>query len=276
MSPIETSRDFAFLQRYAVENVHGGDREGYAFYCLGGEEFIGERLRGGALFEDQSIRTISRLLEPESVVLDVGAHIGLYSVALGKQLTRGHVYAFEPQPMLFTLLSLNLLENRVPHYDIYNTAIAARLSTATMQRAVADGKGAGRAVDYRTDDQYNFGGLAIGRGGQLTTTIALDDFVDKMRLSRVDLLKVDVEGAEPFVFYGARRTIKRHRPIIHFERNRKRVTAAMTKALGERPGGRAATFDVLAYLATLGYEGYEMPFHNVLGVPKERRQPEGE
>jgi hypothetical protein len=91
-------------------------------------------------------------------------------------------------------------------------------------------------------------------------------------VGRVSVLKVDVEGAEPLVFYGARRLIERDRPMILFERNEKGVSAEMRQAL-QLPA-EVAAFDVVAFCAQLGYQSLvELPRDNFMLVhPDSERQ----
>jgi hypothetical protein len=118
-------------------------------------------------------------------------------------------------------------------------------------------------VDY--DDgamPANYGGIQIdaeGAPAEIRTLDALD--TDAVRL-----LKVDVEGAEPLVFFGAQATIRRHRPLILFEQNYKRLEAEVLERLGVPSEVRE--FRVADYCRSLGYHlPVELVRENFLLLP---------
>jgi hypothetical protein len=75
--------------------------------------------------------------------------------------------------------------------------------------------------------------------------------IDSMNLSRLDVIKVDVEGAEPIVFHGARQTIKKHLPIIIFEKNFQSVTSDMKNSMNLEK--EVYDFDIVKFASKLGY-----------------------
>ena len=70
-------------------------------------------------------------------------------------------------------------------------------------------------------------------------------------IPRLDLLKVDVEGAEPLVFYGAKNTIKKHKPIILFEKNNQLITQSMITHM--KLPKKVYMFEIMEYAISLGY-----------------------
>eukprot|EP00966_Prymnesium_polylepis_P201664 4672627-Prymnesium_polylepis.1 len=72
------------------------------------------------------------------------------------------------------------------------------------------------AAAQNTAHALNYGGRSIGGGGERVRLLAIDEM--EWGQTSVSVLKVDVEGSEPLVVYGARRTIRRWRPTIYFER----------------------------------------------------------
>lgn len=154
------------------------------------------------------------LLKPGDVAIDVGANVGVISVALGLAVgATGRVHAFEPQPLLYDILCRNLAR--------------AGLDNATAYRAiVAEEVGNGTFVDVRavpTDRTLNFGGISANtRIGPPFGTMAPTDIrtIDTLGLDRCDFIKIDVEGGEHRVLAGATDTIRRHRPILSIECDR--------------------------------------------------------
>ncbi len=147
---------------------------------------------------------IRRLLERGSVVLDVGANFGYYALTIAATLQREcEIHAFEPHPVTNCRLVKHIQWN-----GMANVVHAHRL-------AVTDVAGSARMVD-RPD---NSGATRIsgGDGGFEVQTVTLDEFAANQRLSRVDFVKIDVEGVEARVLRGGRRTFEHFKPIILIE-----------------------------------------------------------
>lgn len=258
---------------YRLCNPYRDRKRSYRLWCAPNDEFVAGWLERGWLFEPQNLHLLANLLKPKSVVLDIGAHIGTYSVFLARNVRGCTVHAFEPQLPLFELLLKNLALNGIENCTPYNLAVAHRQLFTSLQRAVGDGTGAGKALSYEHKGRYNYAGISLGLGRHFAACIAVDQFIEQIKAQRLDLLKVDVEGAEPFVFYGARQAITDFRPIIHFEENYKRVTKELAAALKTKLGSAPARFSIRSYLARRRYSYFRLPFDNVMLLPDERINP---
>ena len=258
------------IREFAVSIPYGKSKKRYFLSCAAADEYVVGWMKRGWPFEPFNLYVLSKILRARSVIFDVGAHIGTYSVILGKLCPQSSIYAFEPQVPLYSILLNNLSKNRVENCTPFNLAIAHRETISAMQRAVSDGTGTGKTVSYNTREKYNFGGLSVGMGEHVVACISLDSFVNKARLNQIDLLKIDVEGAEPFVFFGAREILKKHRPIIHFEANGKRITTELARGLGSTTRSQAAGFSIQKLLGGKNYLYVRMPFDNIMLVPQER------
>jgi FkbM family methyltransferase len=144
-----------------------------------------------------------RLLRPESVVLDVGANFGLYTAAAGRFLNKngGRLYAFEANPHTFKLLQWTLYANRLvrnPNVVAVNALVGESGGRGTLYYR-PEALGGATASDFGK-------GYADGRSVEVEM-IAIDEFLPPDL--PVDLVKIDVEGYEPFVLRGMRRTIQR-------------------------------------------------------------------
>ncbi len=117
-------------------------------------------------------------LPPTPVILDVGAHIGAFSVAAHSHFKNARIIAFEPHPDNFVYLQRN-----APFVQAVNAAI-----TNTEGKAYLDS-------ENRAASAY-----ALGDRGLVVETKSLRPYIEREK--RVDLLKVDIEGAERGVFEG--------------------------------------------------------------------------
>lgn len=164
-------------------------------------------------FEHTEIDFILRMLQPGITFFDAGANTGLFSLAAGKKLggQPSAIYAFEPCPSTFAILKKNLLQNSLTNVH----AISAALSDSTGEANLyvnAEWKDALNSLEYPnyTDAEI------VGR--ERVRTITLDEFVEREGIARVDLLKVDVEGAERLVFRGGQKLLSRSdAPMILYE-----------------------------------------------------------
>ncbi|WP_193186574.1 FkbM family methyltransferase [Nisaea sediminum] len=151
-----------------------------------------------------------RLVRPGSVVLDVGANIGLMSLHLSRLVGEaGTVHAFEPSPFAFGLLRHNLEANGVRN---------------VLPRRAAVSEHSGRTEfadpDPEKISRFNFGVLSLdsrisGSGGRNVETEVVT--VDSLDLEYCAFIKVDVEGFEAAVVRGAARTIERCLPVLSLE-----------------------------------------------------------
>lgn len=157
---------------------------------------------------------LDRLLRPGMVVCDVGANIGEITLAAARRVgAGGRVYAFEPMPALYARLCEHLSLNGIQQVTAVPMGLADR---------------GGRAVIYRRDTPYADGTVNEGLGslfadgqrssaaGEIELT-TLDDYCAQAGIERLDLLKIDVEGAELAVLRGGAKTIERYLPFIIVE-----------------------------------------------------------
>ena len=151
--------------------------------------------RGLAGFEErESLHWWIRLCEHAELIVDVGANTGLFSLVAKSVNPRAVVYAFEPIERIHRRLRENVELNG---FDIRSVPLA-----------LSDYRGEGWYFDTMTDHLYsatvNRNMLAAGTYGEKTAlkTTTLDSFVRDEHLSRVDLIKIDVETHEPEVLLG--------------------------------------------------------------------------
>jgi FkbM family methyltransferase len=136
---------------------------------------------------------------PGWTVVDVGANIGVFSV---RQAQRGaRVISFEPHPGAFSNLLANVQSNDVAS-QVTCVNVAVGSSAGTSWLSTATGSSVAHLTDEKTSD-----GIAV-------TTVTLDQALAQTDLSTVDLLKIDVEGAELQVIAGASATLDRTRMAI--------------------------------------------------------------
>jgi FkbM family methyltransferase len=154
------------------------------------------RILGGT-YEAEQTRLFARTVRPGSTVLDVGAHVGYYtllsSVLAGDS---GSVWAFEPNPRNCAFLREHARINRCGNVRV------AQVAVSDAEGHVRFARGSGSGTGH------------LSEGGALQVrTVRLDDFC-RERGIHPDAIKVDVEGAEMSVLEGARETLRSARPTV--------------------------------------------------------------
>lgn len=181
------------------------------------------------------------LLKPGDVVLDVGSHVGTLAVPISKTVgNTGKVYAFEPQQRMMDLLEKNVIQNNCTNIHLCKLCVGHITREASLNNKFDYGGG---TLNYNNNAaSRNYGGVDMGIGGEKVNMVALDD----IEFDRLNLIKIDVEGAEKLVIWGAKETIRKHRPIIIYETNIKGITNNMVKLFGLTPD--IITFDIEKFL----------------------------
>jgi FkbM family methyltransferase len=154
--------------------------------------------------DDAAILHLARSVLPaDGVFVDVGANVGIHTLAIARHVSEGGaVVAFEPHPVNHRLLVHNLEQNHLRHVVAENVGLAESAATLT---------GAARA------DGGNWSLASHGDYRFEVRLLRLDDYWRDHPLPRLDVMKIDVEGAEVRVLRGARQTIARFQPLIVFE-----------------------------------------------------------
>jgi len=147
---------------------------------------------------------IEHELKPSSVILDIGANIGYFSILCAAREPLSNVYAIEPGELNYKFLTENIQNNDLKNIKPFNYAI----SNMTRQMNFFENSAWGYI------DETNITGKT-----SLTSVLTLDDFVEKLDLEKIDLIKIDTEGFESHIFEGGLKTINKFKPKIIFEFN---------------------------------------------------------
>jgi FkbM family methyltransferase len=151
------------------------------------------------VLEPGLVRLFKQLVQPGMVIVDAGANVGIYTL-YGARLTgeRGKVYSFEPAPRTFTILKDNVQVN-----GFLETGIVV-----LDQAALSDRRGMALLAVYDGDSGHNtlFPDASAPSTVEVRTT-TLDEALAGEE--RVDIVKIDVEGAEPLVLGGMQKILGR-------------------------------------------------------------------
>jgi FkbM family methyltransferase len=166
------------------------------------------------VYEWETQEALRRWVRPGMTVFDIGAHTGYMTILLAHLVgPRGRVYAFEPASRIYSLLKTNVQSNPLPQVAVFQLALSDRASTASLYlNPNNDGNNSLGNVRESPD----FIGINVEEREEKVATETLDHFLATHGIDHVDLIKIDVEGAEPLVFSGARDLLTRQDapPII--------------------------------------------------------------
>jgi len=154
-------------------------------------------------YDVEEATVLRRLIRPGDRVVDVGAHIGYYSVLLGLGTgTGGRVLSLEPHPDNNACLARNVADNALEGVvRIERVAAGAASGEATLFES---GRNRGDNRMYSSDD--------LPTRSFSVPVRAVDDLVADW--DRVDLIKMDIQGFEPAAILGMRETLSRNAGII--------------------------------------------------------------
>ena len=181
-------------------------------------------------FEHSSLEILCQYLKPGSHFIDIGANIGLYSLVASKIVgNSGKIYSFEPNIQTFSILKRNANLNGCLNIIAVNYAVG-NLNRDTFLSV--NEKDAFAYVKEQPDDH--------------TTEVKMimsDQFVVENNITKIDFIKVDIEGAELLFFEGAKKTLRNFKPKIIFE-----AYEPFCKRFNY------SIYDILSLLDSLGYK----------------------
>ncbi|WP_040490037.1 FkbM family methyltransferase [Indibacter alkaliphilus] len=201
------------------------------------------------------IFVMEKNIQHGSCIIDIGANQGEYSIwAARKAGTNGKVIAFEPMDELFNTLQKNISLN--PNYKNVIIPVKVGLSDRPGKLNLYGKEGDNEGVNTLFPTaSHNI----LIQEIELST---LDMELEKMKVDKVDFVKLDVEGAELQVLKGSQKTIEKYRPKWLIEINAEACEA----------GGYAAE-DILQLLSGFGYSFYKIGLRGKL-IPLQKIQDE--
>lgn len=153
-----------------------------------------------------------KIIKTSSSFIDIGANFGYYSLLAAKLNKEIKVHCFEPSPGPLQYLNenvkLNSLENKI---SIYNLALSDQKGKLDFH--VVENKKFSNFLNL--SGEHNTGSKKLKNSTQIVVeSVTLDSLFLSKNIKFVDLIKIDVEGAEHLVIQGAKSIIQECKPII--------------------------------------------------------------
>ncbi len=187
------------------------------------------------VFEPNEFVFLDRVLKPGMTFLDIGANIGLYSLfAAAKVGPAGTVVSLEPSSREFKKLQSNVELNGFRQVQLLRVAASDHAGSAELRIANEEQAGLNTLGQFAHDT-----GLA---GNETVRLERIDELGRRLELARVDVIKMDVEGAELYALHGAEETLKAFQPLLLLEMS--------DRSSAYQDSSSAKVWD---YLESLGY-----------------------
>ena len=190
------------MQTTDVDHYHYGE-----FRAITNDAAISHHVIRGVIWAEHILDVIVQHIKPNTTIVDVGANIGTHTVGIIQKLLTypnnesSRIIAIEPQPEIFNVLTHNVM-NRGIDVECLQCGIGRRNGVAYMENP-----------DYNTC--ANPGGIAVVKDPAKSDMIQVQlKTLDRLKLSNVSFMKIDVEGSEIDVIDGARTTIRQCRPVM--------------------------------------------------------------
>ena len=159
-------------------------------------EIVGRLIWLFGSFERQETDFFRAQIKPDDVCFDVGGNVGYFTMLMASRLKSGHVHVFEPIPINAAMIELSKQLNSFRNITINNAALGQDKGVA--QFAIS----ADSAFSSLLAEAETAPGNTIA-----VPVMRLDDYVIESDIARLDILKIDVEGAEGLVIGGAENTL---------------------------------------------------------------------
>ncbi len=201
-------------------------------------EDIGWRIILQGTYEPFVLDALLKHIQPDDVCADIGANIGIFTVLLARQAHRGHVHAFEPLEHNASMLRINAEVNGVNNYTLHSQVVSD--TNGVIEFAIAE-DGAYSSIRHT-------GRKPLMRTGLVEAT-RLDTFVASLDRP-IDVVKIDVEGAELLVLRGAGDVLRSdHAPRVILAE----ACAENSRAYGYAPG------DLIEFMRECSYVAQTIP-----------------
>jgi FkbM family methyltransferase len=185
---------------------------------------VGLQLLEKAAYDPEEVSLLLRMLDLRRecygdgvIAIDCGANIGVHTIEWAKHMTGwGVVLAIEAQERIYYALAGNIAINNCFNARAFHAAVSTACGTMKMPMPDYSVTGSFGSLELKKRDNMESIGQPIDYSESKMTSVSTMS-LDSLNLSRIDLIKIDVEGMEIDVLAGAANCIDRLKPILLIE-----------------------------------------------------------
>lgn len=139
-----------------------------------------------------------KMISKSSVVYDIGAHVGFYTLLASELVGReGKVIAFEPVPRNLKYLKRHLVINHCTNVIVIEAAVSDKFG-----------------ISFFSENPCSMIGHLSEEGNLMVKTVSIDELIKRDMIPAPDYIKIDIEGAEMLALKGAKSTLSNFSPKI--------------------------------------------------------------
>lgn len=162
-------------------------------------------------YEKDESKMMYDLIEDNFTIFDIGANIGWYSIGITKAKINIKIFAFEPIPKTYKNLLANIELNKSQNIQTFNMGLYKEKTQLTFY-FYPELSGNASSINLSAESDSEIIKCDVD---------TMDNFVKEHNVTKLDFIKIDIEGAEFFAFEGGINTIKKFEPIVFTEMLRK-------------------------------------------------------
>ena len=236
LTTVNTLPDIVYLETYLKRHKYYG-----TVTLIKGDSAISDHIKRDAIWEEFMLKYFEKNYVPNTDVIDIGAYIGLHTIALSKIVSnKCTVHAFEPQKQVFDILEKNS-NKKIKNYHL---GVSDKSKTRKYVTNLNNGNPGGKTLIHNDEN------------GESVDLVNLDLLKFERRIS---LIKIDCEGDEINVLKGGINLIKKDKPIIICE-----IAGGMNR---DHPITLNSLNRMKEILKEINYEMEKISFHDYLLTP---------
>ncbi len=172
------------------------------------KDLIGWKIFFFGEYEFDTNKILELYLKQDDIVIEAGANIGSETLLISKKLTKGTIYCFEPNPYSYERLKINISINELTNVHTYDYALGEEDSEIKFHIYPKGFCNSGMSSKYMETPITH------------EITVAqktVDSFIIENNITKLDFIKMDIQGAEMDLITGASETLKKFKPTIFTE-----------------------------------------------------------
>jgi FkbM family methyltransferase len=227
---LKVANSLGIANRIYKKRLHGN------FYMLlNPTEHIQRQLFWYGYYEKELGDLLKKIVKPGDVFLDLGANIGYFSLLAANNLPSVKVISFEPVAGLFQNMNDNISLNRIRNITTVNAAVGEMSGEKELFVSAQDNLG---MSSFHQPENYS------GKKERVKVE-TIDDWFKTSGLSKIDIIKLDIEGSELAALKGMKEVLQKQKPVLIVEINPETLSM-----FNLQPS------DICDYLRQLNFEGF--------------------